>query len=92
MFITPTATVNSFAVLLDATVTVHQIIQNAADFAVLMKTEPLYVCYWIGYRPIHSASNTNCYAYLYMACSTQGGCGKKHCHTRLGYRLLPWSK
>ena len=41
MFITPTSTLNNFAVLLDAIVTVHQIIQNAVDFVVLMKTETM---------------------------------------------------
>ena len=37
MFITTTLTLINFAALLDAIVTVHQVIQNAADFVVLMK-------------------------------------------------------
>ena len=60
MFTTTTLTLINFEALLDATVTVHQAIQNAAGSAVLTKTETMCIIHMVGYRmvgyrPIHSA-------------------------------------
>jgi len=93
MFTTTTSILINVVALLDAIVTVHQTIQSAADFAVLMKTGTVCVYHHIGgcHRLILSAGNTNYYAYLYMACSTQMEYREKR-HIKFGCRLLPSSK